>query len=49
MVNKMTIKERKEEIERLKLSIEIAEGNIEVFNNKILGLKQKIKKLENDN
>ncbi len=44
----MTPKQRKDEIERLKLSIEIKESNIEVFRGKILELKKKIKKLEND-
>ena len=39
----MKLSERKAEIERLKLSIEIKESNIEVFRNKILELKKKIK------
>jgi len=43
---KMTPAEIKEKIEGYKLSIEIKEGNIEVFQSKILELKEKIRKLE---
>lgn len=42
----MTPAEIKEKIEGYKLSIEIKEGNIEVFQSKILELKEKIRKLE---
>lgn len=39
-------KERQKEIERIKLSIEIKESNIEVFQEKVRILKQELMKLK---
>jgi len=42
----MTPIERQKEIDRIRLSIEIKESNIEVFKGKIQKLKQDLKKLQ---